>query len=118
MYNPANPTLPILSSWGNGSKSITAESGSTFSTVQTTAEACKAIKREFLEFMRRIGEKSTLTPTREFEIDLTTPTNLSVSPPALKSSSKSLTPSSPVAVAEAPSNGGHVSYYFSKYPSQ
>ena len=93
------------------SKSILTESGSTSSTGQSIAEACKAIHKEFNEFMVSMGKRPTLTSTTESCIDLVTSSSLSMSPPAAHVSTKSVIPSSPVSVAEAPSNGGNGGHF-------
>ena len=87
------------------SKSILPESDSMSSAAQSIAEACKAIRKEFNDFMVSMGKRPTLTSTTESCIDLVTSSSLSMSPPAVHVSSKSVILSSPVSVAEAPSNG-------------
>ena len=98
--NPKTVSNPILT-----------ESGSTSSTGQSTAEACKAIRKEFNEFMVSMGKRPTLTSTTESCIDLVTSSSLSMSPPVAHVSTKSVIFSSAVSVAEAPSNGGNGGHF-------
>ena len=62
------------------SKSILTEFSSTSSTRQSTAEGCKAIRKEFNEFIVSMGKRPTLTSTIESCIDLVTSSSLSMSP--------------------------------------